>query len=525
MSDLTTLSQYADVLRRRANWLVIIVVGVVAAALVYTLHESPEYQATATALINREQMDLASELSGQPSNLVDVNDQGRLAFTQVGIAESPTVAAHTIQALGLTHVTPRALLSDVSVTGSATTDLLEFAATNHTRSRAVALVNAYVEQYVLYTEQLDTQSIKQALVAIAKLQASGSTPSLSTALTSRDQQLQILEALQTGDIEVVGRADLATQIQPKPIESIAIGLLLGLILGAAAAFLVETFDTRVRTSDEAVALLGVPRLTEIPKFSRALAASGSIPTLDSGSQVAESFRILRTSLEFIDVDRDVSCILVTSSIAGEGKSMVASNLAVSLARSGRTVAIADLDLRRPRVASIFQFARTRRGVTDVATGRVALADAVTDLRVVADQLVAADGDSSSSAGRLLVLPAGPVPPDPGEFVRSQAVARLIAELREQVDVLILDTPPLLPVSDPISVSALADGIVVVVRPELLRRPMLRESARTLALSGARVLGVVVNCSAGRKAYAYYQDDYDQDLAVADFSGHDSAGST
>jgi len=216
----------------------------------------------------------------------------------------------------------------------------------------------------------------------------------------------------------------------------------------------------------------------------------------SGLQ-AEAFRMLRTNLEFARLDRSVVTIVVTSAIEEEGKSTTAANLAVALARSGQRVALVDLDLRRPTQAALFGI--ESRGLTAVALGHVSLHEAVVDVEHGGD-------------GRLLLLPSGPVPPDPGEFVATEAVRDIIGELRDGADTVLIDAPPSLRVGDPLTLSARADAVLVVSRLGEVRRQMLNDLARQLATVPTPVLGFVATGSAeGDAEYGYgaYQRQYGQ----------------
>jgi succinoglycan biosynthesis transport protein ExoP len=510
MTETTALRRYLGILRRRLAVAMITAAGVLAVVIVYVARQPPVYQATAQALINLQQMDLANSLAGQPSNFAESTDNGRFAFTQVGIAQSPIVAANTAKALGL-HTTAHALLSHILVTGSANTDLLTFAATSSTGTQAKALVNRYVHEYVAYVEKLDTAAINQAQNAVATLlaqaRASHRSASLSSDLVNRSQQLTIMRALQTGDVQTVAPAVTASKIKPKPVEYIVGGAVLAIVLGIGMAFLFDALDTRVRDAEEVIALTELPLLARVPRFARVRGRTAIVhPTLATG-QAEEAFRMLRIALELADVDRRLSCLLVTSSVPSEGKSTVSTNLAVSIAKSGKTVGLVDLDLRKPAIAGQLGLDPSV-GITAVAARHVSLAAAMVEMHIV-DGVLTSDrvrGDRQFG-GRLLVLPSGPLPPDPGDFIQSAAIEAIIAECRRRVDILIIDGPPLLAVGDPMSLSRLADGVLLVARPELLRRHALREARRLIDALPAKVVGVVANGLPEAAGYGYYGRSY------------------
>ena len=221
---------------------------------------------------------------------------------------------------------------------------------------------------------------------------------------------------------------------------------------------------------------------------------------------AEAIRRLRTNLEFSLLDRDVRVLMVTSAVQQEGKSTTVSNLAVALARSGRDVALVDLDLRRPLVADLFGVRRLP-GVTDVVLRRAELEDALISVPLPEHAARSLQDDGSGAVGRLRVLPAGDLPANPGEFVGTTALARILDRLRADCDFVLLDAPPLLLVGDAMTLSAKADAIVVVSRLGIVNRRMLDDVSRELASSPAAKLGIVVT---GVKeidsyGYAYGQD--------------------
>ncbi len=516
MQKAQSLRGYLSIFRRRFPVIFGIAVVVTVAAIAYGAHQSPAYQATAQVLLNRQQQDLASALAGQPTGAAEAFDNGRLAFSQAAIAESPEVALNTLHALRLSG-TPAQVQDHVSVQGTAQDDILTFTATSGSPAEATTLANEYAAQYVSYRQFLDTASIKVAEANLAQLlaqtKASG-TPNaaLVTYLSEHDQELRTLQSLQAGNSEVVATATTATKIRPTLRRDALLGLLLGLVLGVGAALVVEEFDTRVRDDDQAAALLGLPLLGRIPRVGRAEASgSGPLTRLEPTGPVAEAFRIVKTSLDFSSVDVPLSCVMVTSALPAEGKSTVAANLAVAAARSGQTVALVDLDLRRPTIARQFGI-ESSEGLTTVATGRTQLARALVEVGATPRLDTAEEADVGP---RLFVLPAGPTPPDPGAFVQSEAVASIINELRSQVELIVIDTPPLLPVSDPLSISRMADGVVVVSRLDVVRRNSLVEAARVLGRMKVRVVGVVINASSGHPVYRYdyYQGNYSEASAA------------
>jgi len=246
-------------------------------------------------------------------------------------------------------------------------------------------------------------------------------------------------------------------------------------------------DTRVHTSAEAEALLDTPVLSRIPRPSNGRGVTPGLAMLEKPTGVhAEAFRILRSNLRFGLLSSDATVVMVTSSTVGEGKSTTISNLAVAQALGGKRVALVELDLRRPKLASLFQVSGGS-GLTSVALGQLPLADALkpVDLQTVSSR------SARGSDARLDLLTAGQLPPDPSEFINTDAVRTLIRELREGYDLVLIDAPPLVSVSDTAAVADLADAIFVCVRLGLVRRPLLTEFRRSLSRLSIPVLGQVI----------------------------------
>ena len=249
---------------------------------------------------------------------------------------------------------------------------------------------------------------------------------------------------------------------------------------------------------------------------------------------AEAFRMLRTNLEFAITDRDLRSILITSAVMQEGKSTVSANLGLAFARAGRRVALVDLDLRRPRLHSLFNLAGTR-GLSAVLRGELDTQDAMVRVPLLPSHfngapqaagspqrfqerlrrtvevgpqpqaLAPAKLDVHDQTGELAVLPAGPVPPDPGEIVTSRSLSRVLEYLRDSYDLVLIDSPPALQVGDAAALSAQADAVVVVTRLSQLRRGAVSDLHRALNAMGGEKLGFVVNADQARSNahYGYY----------------------
>lgn len=206
------------------------------------------------------------------------------------------------------------------------------------------------------------------------------------------------------------------------------------------------------------------------------------------SPIAEQYRTIRTNIEFMAVDQDIQVILITSATQGEGKSTTSSNLAVAYAQQGKKVLIVDTDMRRPTVHYTFRVANGL-GLSSLLTRQAELEKAIMPTKI----------------DNLSILTAGPIPPNPAELLSSRAMERLITQLRDQYDVIILDAPPLLQVADSRITSKLTDGVVMVVGCTTSDRQRVLKAKEQLELAEAKILGVVLNRRelTDDSAYQYY----------------------
>ncbi|TMM11501.1 MAG: hypothetical protein E6F98_10760 [Actinobacteria bacterium] len=506
-----TLRDYLHVLRRR-KWLVLqAAVLVPAAAVAFSLHQQKLYQASAQVLLSSQ--NLANELTGTQQTGVSVQPD-RVAQTQADVARVPAIAARVLRRVPGSGLTVQRFLSRSSVTTAANADVLTFEVVNRDPALARRLVNEYASSYTVYRRNLDTAAIHAALQNVNArvrqlVDAGGRGGALYASLVEREQTLATMQALQTSNAAVVQQAQGTSLVQPKTNRNAILGVLLGLVLGIAIAFLWEALDTRVRSAEEIGERLGgLPLLARVPVPSKRLRAKNQLVMLESptGPQ-AETFRMLRTNLDFATLGRDARTIMVTSAVEREGKSTTIANLAVALARSGQRVVLVDLDLRRPFLHRFFDL--DGPGITQVALGRASLDEALTRValsdaqsRVNAIGNGNGNGHGAAVRGILEVLASGPIPPDPGEFVRTAVLTEILEELRALADYVLIDAPPALHVGDAMALSTKVDGVLVVTRMQVVRRQMLSELDRQLASSPTPVLGFVVTAAGDDEGYGY-----------------------
>ncbi len=292
------------------------------------------------------------------------------------------------------------------------------------------------------------------------------------ALIKTEEDLELRAAAARSVVTLVTPSHHAVKVSPKRGQNLVFAGILGLVLGICFALLQEYLDDRVNSPDHVKGLISAPTLGFIPlvkQEAELLVSSGT------ASAVMESYRALRSNVGFATVDSDSNAILITSTRPGEGKSTTAVNLASSMALDDKKVILVDLDLRRPTVHQKLHL-DPGCGVTNVLMGHKTLDEAL----------------QSTEIPGLEVLTSGPLPPNPAELMNSQAMRKLLDELRSKADVVIIDSPPLLATADSQVLSALVDGVVYVIQFGVVRKPELRHAYSLLQQANINMLGVVFN---------------------------------
>jgi tyrosine-protein kinase Etk/Wzc len=332
------------------------------------------------------------------------------------------------------------------------------------------------------------------------------------------QRARMAEAVEAGDIDVVGLAPLpSTPLLNGAMLKVALGLILGLALGLVLAYVLEALNTAVRRPEDLEAVLHVPGLAVIPRitdgsrsaqshFRRLLGSGKKSPEQPVGSPMTgnqtfsigiEAFRNLRTGLIWSDGGEALRTLVVTSAAPGEGKTMTAANLAVTLAYDGLRVLLVDCDIRRPRVHGLFQMPR--------APGLMELLRASSDPDAPQPRAI-----RESPVARLSVLTCGALPVNAANLLSGTRMRILLRELQEQFDIIVLDTPPVLATADACIVASLTDGVLLVVRAGTTDKNAAHRAYQQLSNVGARVVGTVLNDPGGEVAKEgdyYYPYDY------------------
>jgi capsular exopolysaccharide synthesis family protein len=443
--DLVELRDYLRIMRRR--WLMIVscVVVAVAVSAGVTFNMTPQY-ASSTGLF----------VSTTPSSSSEAY-QGSLFSAQritsyADLATGQELSRRVIDELDL-DLTPAELAEKIDASVVPETVSMDVTVTDANPETAQVLSQTTAEQLALFVDELETPPGR----ANAPIKMS-----------------------------VVDAAPLPLNpVSPQPVRNLGLALVLGLLLGLGLAVLRELLDTSVKSPQDIESVTEAPMMAGF-NFDSGAVQKPLITQIDSHAPRREAFRVLRTNLQFIDVDNTSKVFAVSSSIPGEGKTTTATNLAITLAQAGERVLMIDGDLRRPQVARVFDLEGVV-GLTTVLIGTIEFEDAV----------------QPSPVDNLDVLTSGAVPPNPSELLQSQAMHDLLERGKKEYDVIVIDTPPLLPVTDAALLAAQADGALVVVRHGKTTRDQLNHSMERLEAVDAKALGVVLNMiPSGRNSKRY-----------------------
>ncbi len=434
-------------LGRRWPSIVVLTLAGIAVAVGLLSTATQRYAAHADVLINPP--------ATESTNAVDA----RTVESYAHVLGGRTIAARVVKSIGLADsvaATDRRIDAEVLDDSS----VLRVTAENTNSQTAASIAQEAAEQFVSWLEDAQADNV---------IEGAGDDPDINTALTA----------------SVVTQAETpSSSFYPSRALWLAIGAGLGLLVGLLFATWRELADRSVRTPTDLEELAGAPVLGAMA-YDRAAANTPLITSLGTHHPRFEAVRILRTNLQFLDVDRDHKVITITSSLAGEGKSTTACNLAIALAQTGTRVVLVEGDLRRPRVSEYLGIEKSV-GLTTVLVGRVALEAAL----------------QQAGTPGLDVLTSGALPPNPSEILQTKAMTALVAELRHRYEVVLIDAPPLLPVTDASLLASISDGAILVVRHGSTGREQVRTATERLQAVGARLLGTVLSMSPARELSRY-----------------------
>jgi capsular exopolysaccharide synthesis family protein len=293
-------------------------------------------------------------------------------------------------------------------------------------------------------------------------------------------------------VQVEQALPAATPIRPQPVVNMAIGGILGLLLASGFAFISEYMDDTLRSPEEVSEILRLPVLGYIGDMDRPRMRDNKRKNLpyvlaQPRSPVTEAFRSLRANLEFVDLDRPVRTLAVTSSSVSEGKTTIATNLAIVMSQLGRRVVLIDADLRRPRVHRALGISNVM-GLSDVLRNHATIQEVA----------------QSWGNGNLMIITSGSLPPNPAEVLSSDRMTQIMEELKGIADMIVIDSPPSL-LADTAALAARADGVLLVIQSNKTQLNTATAMIEQLRRVGAHVVGVALNRINTRESFYYYGD--------------------
>jgi succinoglycan biosynthesis transport protein ExoP len=514
------LKQYFDAIKKW--WWLLVASTLVATISGYIgVSRMPRiYQATTTIMVGQS-------LQSANPNSQDMYISQQLAQTYREMVTRQPILSGAAEMLGLPYM-PNA--EDVNAWLVAGTNLMGIAVRDTDPERARALADAIVQQLILTTPneiaedqerqafvrtqlkqlEADIQATEQEIVAEnTKLAAANSARAIQQYQTNIAAMQEKLTAYQAtygsllGSVE--GRSNYISVFEPastptRPIspnvmQTVLMAAAIGLALAVGGALLIEFLDDTVKTPEDVKRAADLPTLGSTARLENG-AASNLIAVHEPLSLVTEAYRTLRTNIRVSSVDKPLRTLVVTSSQPSEGKTTLTANLGVVMAQAGNRVVLVDTDLRRSALHKRFEVPN-REGLTNA---------------LLEEEPVVDDWLRDTEVENLRVLPSGPLPPNPSELLGSQKMRRLIERLKDEADIVLFDTPPILLVTDAAVLAMEADGVLLVAESGRTRRAAVQQSAQRLRQLGANIVGVVLNFVPAQhpKGYYYYRYYQSQD---------------
>ena len=530
-TSLLGLRDYLRVLSRRRATILFAIFVVTAFTLASALVQTPRFASTASVIVRpSSNSDLFNANADASSPTLELQ-------TQIEIVTSQPVKSAVQAELGS--------VPHVSVSPHGQADAIDISAQSTNAANTATIANTYAKAFINYLQAQDldsdlaAESQIQSRISELQSQINGLNTQIGAATVANQasitatlgpqvddlvqqqgtfkqqlSQIQVQAAVSPTDAQLVSPATIPTSPEsPRPVRDAALAVLAGLLLGVGAAFALEYFDDSVKSRDDLDrALVGVRNLALIPEVPGWKDRDGSalVTLADLASPTAEAYRSLRTSLQFVSLERPLRTILVTSPSAREGKTTIVANLGISLAQVGQRVIIACCDLRRPRLHEFFGLENSI-GFTSVLLGELPVFAAL--------QRVEAEPN-------IRVLASGLLPPNPSELLSTDRAAEVLAALTGEADVVLIDSPPILPVTDAAILTRLVDATLLVVTVGSTTRRQISQALEILDQVDAPLLGTVLNSVAPEGAYGYaysLYSTYPTDAKAAPRPPRDRAG--
>lgn len=512
MPHYTSLRDYLRVIREQRVLIVLIVLAFVGAAIALSLRQSPVYEASAALSFRGLNEDLG--LIGTSAAATQTpEERAATGAEEIDTFEMAQLASERLKP----RLGPAAILSAVDIQAEARTNFVVITAQAGSAQRAADIANAFAgaaraEETRHLRQQYTNRAHDLALQARRNKHLSAYGRAINA---DRVQRLRALAEFATPVVIAVKAGAPDTPVSPQPVRNGLLGLLAGLTVALLVAFVRDGLDRRFRSSREMVDELRLPLLGHVRDEVLGLSISPNGRRALEDSEL-EAFRVLRTNLDFLDVDRQGTAIAVSSAVAEEGKSTVAGALAAAYSSSGRRVLLVEGDLRRPTLAKRLGL-EAQPGLTDYLAGDAEPEDVLQTVTVAVGarkkrrRRGQAD-DLASEAPRFVCITAGTPTRRPAELLASERFERFLAEVEQAYDVVIVDTAPLLSIVDTLEIIQHVGRVVVCVRASRTTREQARAARAALAHFQDRPTGVVVTgVRPGEDAeYGYYSYAYSPD---------------
>ena len=426
---------------------------IVSASITFSM--TPMYQATSQIFVSTpaSSLDISALATGS-----SFSQQRVKSYAQ--IINGPATLQPVIDFLKLDE-TPFSLSKRVTATAPLDTVLITLKVTDESAVTAAKIANAVARQFSITVSSLE---ISQSGTGTSPVKVS----TVKSAVTPTSPS------------------------SPKKALNLALGILLGLGLGLALSIIRQIFDTSIKTEED---LLGLTLLAAIP-FDKEAETKPLLTQLGRYASRAESYRQLRTNLQFVRPDKPARVIAVTSAMPGEGKTTTSINIAMAMRQAGSKVALVEADLRRPRIHEYLKTPKYETGLSELLSG-------IKPTKTF-DQI---DSFLTEADGGLKVLSSGAIPPNPAELLNSDAMSSLLSILKDHFDYVIIDCPPLLPITDGALIAAKSDGVLLVVRAASTKTAQFKGSIEALTSVGASILGVELNMVPQNRSYYDYGYKY------------------
>ena len=519
------LRHYLAVVRR---WAWLIVLGAVlgaGGAYISSRLTTKVYSASTTLLVNEARSNAMSDYTGLLMS-------ERLAKTYTELLKKDPVLEAVVKNLQLS-ISPDALGGSINVQSVRDTQLIQLTVESTDPQLAARIANEVPKVFIENNLELQTsrfaasrqnlsnelgnldaeiKGVQAALDAAKNSSVPGADAervrldsklselrrSYASVLQSYEQ-IRVVEAQTLTNVTVVNPAKVPSgPIRPNTTINTLLGLVVGLMLAVGLVFFIEYLDDTLKTADDIQQTLGLTTLGTVLRLSSQQRGQSLLAAEQPKSSFAEALRALRTNIQYSSIDKPIKTVLVTSAGPSEGKSTLASNLAVVMAQAGLRTVLIDGDLRRPSVHKIFAL-NNQRGLTNALVQEPFHLDG--DLRLAPTE-------------NLKVMTSGPMPPNPSELLGSHRMAALLETLKREADFIVLDSPPTLAVTDASVLASKVDGVILVIDSGSTRRGLALKAKEQLEQVGARILGVAVNKlsarSGGSNYYYYYNYYYSSD---------------